>query len=87
VYKTGEEKLLAVKEKATGDYLVLARLAAARGDIKLAAERAEKGIELDKSNYDLNVALVKYYQILGDKQKEMLYQNRLNELNIIRNIK
>lgn len=86
-YKPGEEKLVAVTEKSITDYLVLARLAAARADTKLAAERAEQGIGLDKSNYDLNVALVQYYQILGNDQKEVLYQNRLNELNIVRSIK
>ena len=87
IYKQGEEKLIAVKVKSIGDYLVLARLAAARGDIKSAAELAEQGISLDKSNYDLNVELVRYFNILGDKQKVDIYQARLNDLNIVRSVR
>lgn len=87
VFKPGEEKLLAVTTKSVADYLVLARLSAARGDIAQAAQRAEQGIALDKSNIDLNKALVTYYGIMGESQKQSLYQNRLNELIIIRNVK
>jgi tetratricopeptide (TPR) repeat protein len=87
VYKVGEEKLLAVDKKTTGDYVVLARLAAARGDVQHAVELAEQGIALDKSNYALNAALVNYYSILGNNDKLSLYQHRIDELNIVRSVR
>ncbi len=87
VYQQAEQKLNSLEEKGTGDYLVLARLAAARGDITTATKLAEQGIELDKANIELNKALVQYYTILGDNTKKDLYQNRLDQLLFLQQIK
>ena len=87
VYKQAEQKLLALPEKATSDYLVLARLSAARGDIKGAIEFAEKGVALNKADIELNKALIQYYSINGDSQNKTLYQNRLEELQTLESIR
>lgn len=87
VYSQAEQKLAKLEAKATGEYLVLARLAAARGNIVEAAKLAEQGIELDKTNILLNKALVQYYTILVDKSKTEQYQNRLSQLQSLQEVR
>ncbi len=87
VYKEAEQKLTAIQQKTAGDYLVLARLIAARGGIGEAAKLAEEGIALDRSNSQLNKDLVRYYSILGENSKKELYQNRLNQLDTLEQIR
>lgn len=87
IYKQAEQRLASLTDKGTGDYLVLARLAAARGKIADAAKLAEAGIALDKSNIELNKALIQYYSILGDEQKKIIYQNRINELELLQSVR
>ncbi len=87
VYKQAEQKLMSLDSKGSNDYLVLARLTAARGNIAEAAKLAEQGTELDKANIELNKLLVQYYSILGDNAKKQLYQNRLTELETLEAIR
>lgn len=80
VYKPGEAKLLAVKDKSAGDWLVLARLAAARGELQDATQKAEQGIELERSNIELNKELIVLYNLAGNTNKAQEYSVRLQQL-------
>jgi hypothetical protein len=80
IAKVGEKWLLADDGKTPNDWLNLAELAAARGDIKTAASRAEEGIKLDHANLALNKALAKYYEWLGDDVNYKKYQQRTQQL-------
>lgn len=74
--KVGEDKLLKVEDKTTGDWLLLARIAAARGDYKTAVTRTESGLELNSADLSLNQAASSYYQRLGDQTKAIFYRQR-----------
>ena len=74
--KPGEDKLLKVSEKTTGDWLLLARIAAARGDLKTAAARAESGLKLNLADLALNQAASTYYKSLGNQTKADFYRQR-----------
>jgi len=80
VYKLGEENLLKVKTKSVSDWLIMSRLAASRGDFNDAISKAEQGIELDRSNIDLNRDLVKLYTLTNNASKQREYSNRLEQL-------
>ncbi len=84
VYKPGETKLLAIKDKTVGDWLVLSRLASARGEISDAIAKAEQGIALDSSNIDANKELISLYKITGENNKATEYSERLNQLMFVK---
>jgi Tfp pilus assembly protein PilF len=78
IYKEGEKRL-ASTAKAPADWLMLARLASARGDHKLAVQRGEQGINLDRSNPELNRLLADSYRALGQAKADF-YTRRLESL-------
>lgn len=80
VARVGEKWLLAANPKTPNDWLNLARLAAARGDIKLAISRAEEGIRLDQASKDLNQALAEYYRMVGNGAQAQKYQQLYDQL-------
>ncbi len=84
VYKPGETKLLAIKDKTVGDWLVLSRLASARGEMSDAITKAEHGIALDSSNVELNKELISLYKITGNNNKAAEYSERLNQLMFVK---
>ncbi|MBI2798024.1 hypothetical protein HYX70_01830 [Candidatus Saccharibacteria bacterium] len=80
IARVGEKWLLATNVKTPNDWLNLARLAAARGDAKLAITRAEEGIKLDQASLQLNEVLVQYYKWAGDSSNAQKYQRRAQQL-------
>ncbi len=78
LYAPGE-KLLAPAAATPGDWLALAQLANLRGNYKLAIERGESGIKLDRSNPELNKLLMLSYRALG-QDKADYYARRLELL-------
>lgn len=78
VYQEGERRL-APLATTPADWLALAELASARGDHKLAVQRGEKGINLDRSNPELNRLLAISYRVLGEAKGEY-YARRLESL-------
>lgn len=80
IYKVGESKLMSIESKTVTDWLVLSRLAIARGDTNLAISSAEKGIELDRSNVEINRQLVAIYTLSGNTNKAAEYSQRLQQL-------
>jgi len=84
VYRIGESKLASIENKTVTDWLVLSRLAIARGDINLAISSAENGALLDRSNIELNKQLVNLYTISGDSAKSNQYSQRLQQLELVK---
>ncbi len=84
VYRPGEAKLIATKDKAAPDWLLLANLAASRGELSDAIGKAEQGIALDRSNFALNNLLTKLYNLTGDTNKSKEYGNRLEQLKFVK---
>ncbi len=84
VYSVGEKRLLAAPPKTAGDWLMLAQLAQARGDYKLAAGRGEKGIALDRANPSLNLLLAQTYKNLGNTAKAAEYSARFEAIPVDR---
>ncbi len=80
VAKVGEKWLLSSSTKTPNDWLSLARLAAARGDSKLAISRGEEGIKLDPANPELNRALAQYYGFIGNNAQAQKYQLLYDQL-------
>lgn len=78
IYKEGEKRLAAT-DKTPADWLMLAGLASARGDHKLAVQRGEQGINLDRSNPELNRLLANSYRALGQAKADF-YTRRLESL-------
>lgn len=84
VYKLGEAKLEAVPSKVAPDWLLLASLAASRGELDDAIGKAEQGIALDRSNSSLNELLVKLYSMTSNTNKANEYSNRLEQLKFVK---
>jgi len=80
VYKIGESRLLDTKVKTAYDWLLLSKLASARGDLSLAISRLQDGLTLDGSSKQLNSQAIELYRLLGDKSKQQDYQERLRQL-------
>lgn len=80
IYKVGESRLNAITDKTVTDWLVLSRLANVRGDKNLAISQAEKGLELDPSNVDVNTELIKLYRLTGSDAKANELSARLQQL-------
>ena len=80
VYKIGESRLLDFKQKTAGDWLVLSKLASARGDISLAIARLQDGLALDNSSVELNKQAVTVYRLTADTAKQQEYASRLQQL-------
>lgn len=80
VYKIGETRLLDFKQKTAGDWLVLSKLASARGDLSLAISRLQDGLALDNSSVGLNKQAVTVYRLTADSAKEQEYAGRLRQL-------
>lgn len=84
VFKPGEQKLLEIQDKTANDYLLLAKLSSARGDLDQALERVEQGINLDQSNIELNELAVILYGQKKDQAKAQLYSKRLDQLKFVK---
>lgn len=80
--KAGEDRLSAVAEKTPGDWLLLARIAAARADIHAAISRAESGIKLDPTSISLNQALLRYYGLNGQSSRQANIRESLKYLGV-----
>lgn len=76
VVKPGEDKLLKINIKTTGDWLLLARIAAARGELKTAVARTEAGLKLNTADLALNQAAASYYATLDNQAKATFYRQR-----------
>ncbi len=84
VYKPGENRLTAVTDKVAPDWLLLASLAASRGELDDAIGKAEQGIAIDRSNTSLNEILVKLYNLKGNSNKANEYNTRLEQLKFVK---
>lgn len=80
IYKLAEAKLTSLVTKSKDDYLTLARLVAARGEIDQALSFTFAANNLDKSDIPTNQLLVQLYTLKGNIGEAQVYQNRLVQL-------
>lgn len=84
LYKQGEARLQALTDKTAGDYLVLARVAANRGELSQATEFVKQGLALDPSNPDLLQTVITYLKRSNQTGESEQYQTRLNDVLFVK---
>lgn len=80
IYKLAEPRLQALTTKSIEDYLALARLAAARGELDQATHLALQASAQDKSSIPANELLAQLYTLKNDQSAQALYAARLQQL-------
>lgn len=80
IMRVAEQKLINANEKASTDWLLLARIAGERRDYNTGIKNALEGIKLDKTNVELNKTLAQYYAAIGNQDDSKRYQDLVKDL-------
>jgi len=76
----GEKALRSSQDKTASDYLVLAQIAASRGEYQTAIKLLKEGLKIDKTHLQLNKTLARYLEITGNQKELKTEQKVLDNL-------
>lgn len=84
LYAQGEAKLQATQDKTATDYLILAHVAANRGELSKGIELLKQGLALDPSNPELLQTIITYLQRSNQAGESEQYQTRLSDVLFVK---